>query len=316
MSNRNQYHAFCTQVPQLPLFVQPWYLDMVSFDGTWDAIVAEYKGKPAAAMPYFLKKKGPFQYISMPYFCKHLGPYFHPDYSTPKFQQKFCQQLIEQLPKTHAFTQEFHPSFTNWLAFYWKDYHQTTRYTYRLDLSQGLDAVWQGFSPTLRNEIKYAQKQAKLERQDDPATLFSLFEHRFKEKNVPQPISRTWFLEFDGLLASKKARAIFLIKNQRQEAIAGLYLTWDQQYAYLILSGFSKANNIKGANAWVTWESIKFAAEKGLNYDFEGSMLPGVEHFYRQFGGVQTPYFKIWKYHSKLFQVLESAKRHIPIPIL
>jgi hypothetical protein len=30
-------------------------------------------------------------------------------------------------------------------------------------------------------------------------------------------------------------------------------------------------------------------------FDFEGSMLKPVEHFFRGFGGGQTPYLQVWK---------------------
>jgi hypothetical protein len=34
-------------------------------------------------------------------------------------------------------------------------------------------------------------------------------------------------------------------------------------------------------------------AERSDVFNFEGSMLPGVERFFREFGAIQTPYFTI-----------------------
>jgi hypothetical protein len=44
------------------------------------------------------------------------------------------------------------------------------------------------------------------------------------------------------------------------------------------------------------WSAIKVAKSKGVKtFDFEGSMIPGVEKFFRGFGGELTTYFAIQK---------------------
>jgi len=47
-------------------------------------------------------------------------------------------------------------------------------------------------------------------------------------------------------------------------------------------------------------EGILWADKTGLKcFDFEGSMIPAVESFYRQFGGKLQPYHLIWKKSRK-----------------
>ena len=68
-----------------------------------------------------------------------------------------------------------------------------------------------------------------------------------------------------------------------------------KQTSYLILNGIDIDNNIRGANALMIHESIKLLKSEGVEiFDFEGSMLPGVEQFYRRFGGKLVPYMRIW----------------------
>jgi hypothetical protein len=50
-----------------------------------------------------------------------------------------------------------------------------------------------------------------------------------------------------------------------------------------------------GANTLLYWEPIRLASEVSRVFDFEGSMLKPVEHFFRGFGGTQTPYLQISK---------------------
>ena len=44
-------------------------------------------------------------------------------------------------------------------------------------------------------------------------------------------------------------------------------------------------------------------------FDFEGSMLEGVEGFFRSFGGVQTPYFRLSKGYIGLWGRLRRKWR-------
>jgi len=50
-----------------------------------------------------------------------------------------------------------------------------------------------------------------------------------------------------------------------------------------------------GAHSLILWEAIRYVADYAETFDFEGSMLPGVERFFREFGAIQTPYFTISK---------------------
>jgi len=52
------------------------------------------------------------------------------------------------------------------------------------------------------------------------------------------------------------------------------------------------------------WESIKYASQFVDKYDFEGSMLHGVERLYRSFGSKRTEYYELKKYKNKYFKVI------------
>ena len=66
MNNKKAYTRFCKQHPGLPVFAQPWYLDSTCLEGTWNVVLEQSDTEVIAAWPYFLKKKGPFKYITMP----------------------------------------------------------------------------------------------------------------------------------------------------------------------------------------------------------------------------------------------------------
>jgi len=68
----------------------------------------------------------------------------------------------------------------------------------------------------------------------------------------------------------------------------------------------------EGAGALVVWESIKHARKSGLPwFDLEGSMIKGVEKFFRGYGGEQEVYFTINRAPLMLEVLLKFFRREI-----
>jgi hypothetical protein len=58
------------------------------------------------------------------------------------------------------------------------------------------------------------------------------------------------------------------------------------------------------------WAAIKFAKDLGLrSFDFEGSISPDIEKYFRGFGGTLTPYYQINKAKLPLEFILKLYKR-------
>ena len=309
---QDHYRQFCREVPDLPVFAQPWYLDAVCEGGTWGAAVAQHGEQPAAALPYFLKRKGPFRYITMPHFCKHLGPYLHPDFRELKFEHKFYEQLIGLLPAVLAFKQEFHPSATNWLPFCWQGYRQTTRYTYQLGLAEGLNAVYGGFNRNVRRNLKKAEKALRIRTDRAAEDFFNVNRLSFERQGTAPPYSRELFLRHDDALARHQSRQIFCAEDAGGRIHSAAYLIWDGRASYYHLSGDDPELRASGAGLLLVWEAIRYTHEvlRLPVFDFEGSMMPNVEAIRRQFGGRQVPYSRVWKYHSKVIRMLDGLVRN------
>ena len=71
------------------------------------------------------------------------------------------------------------------------------------------------------------------------------------------------------------------------------FIVWQNSSAYYIAGGGDPVFRSSGAHSLVLWEAIRQVSRYTGKFDFEGSMLPGVERFFRGFGAVQTPYFMI-----------------------
>ena len=126
MTNKEKYKQLCEKNTDIPLFSQAWWLDAVCVDGEWDVALFEKGGKTLGSLPYYLKRKGPFTIITMPPLTQTMGPWIkYPEnqkYAKKlSYEKEIMNNLIDQLPKTDYFCQNFHPSVTNWLPFIGED---------------------------------------------------------------------------------------------------------------------------------------------------------------------------------------------------
>ena len=311
MPVKAHYRDFCSGAPDVPVFAQPWYLDACTHGGEWNVVLAREAGRVVAALPYFYKQKGPFRYITMPPFVKWLGPYLLPEFRGQLLKEhELLQVLLAQLPDCAAFKQNFFPTVTNWLPFYWEKYHQTTFYTYRLHQLRDLEQVQAGLGTGIRRDIRRARQRVRVVHDLPLDEFYRVNLLSFTRQGLPAPYSAAQFQRLDAALATAGARQLFFAIDEQARVHSVAYLTWDATTAYFLLAGDDPALRASGAGVLLAWEAIRYASEV-LNldcFDFEGSMLPGVERMRVRFGAVQTPYFFVWKYNSRVFELLEKLK--------
>ena len=312
-SPKTIYRDICQAASQLPLFHQPWWLDAACGPGSWQVAVArnEETGAVEGVLPYCVRSRFGVRILSPPPLTPFLGPLLFPPeglnpYKQRTFEEAAVHRLLAQLPRTPVARLKLHYDVHNWLPYRQAGFQQTTRYSYRILEPGDPDRVWNNFHPKLRNKISHAARLCIVQPADDAGPVFRLFEQGFRRKGRAAPVSAEWFAGLDEALQQHGARAAFLCSGGQGQPLAGAYIAWDEQSAYLLLTGVDGQANIRGAAALAVWASIQFVAERGLIYDFEGSMLPGVERFFREFGGELCAYHYLVRYRSWLWRVVDG----------
>lgn len=302
----DKYRTFASQAPDLPLFMQPWYLDAVCADGIWSAATVESEGKIVAAMPFFLKKKWGRNYIAMPVLCKFMGPYLLPEFRNPDDEIRLYDALTRQLPShLAAFEQDMHYGVTNWLPFYWKEFRQTTRYSYIIDLRQSEDKIWENISRNYRRKIRKAANTLRIAEDLPTQELKRLVDLSFSRQGLKPPFSTSFLEQYVRILSGNNACKVFFAVDAENRVHSAALLAWDQQSAYYIMSGDDPALRSSGSALLLKWTAILYA-QKTLNlgiFDFEGSMIRTIEVGRRDFGARQMPYFRIQKEWSPLWKI-------------
>ncbi len=94
---------------------------------------------------------------------------------------------------------------------------------------------------------------------------------------------------------AEKGHAFFALAHEKNGDIScGIGIFFDDTRAHFLISGQDREKASSGAVNLALYESIIYAASKGVSeFDFEGSFLGGVDRFFREFGGNPRPFYEI-----------------------
>lgn len=316
MTDKENYREFCKIETNIPIFSKDWWLDSVCGKDNWDVALVKKEGTIIASMPYYEFKKGIFNVISMPKLTQTMGPYIkypqNQKYGKKlSFEKKVMFELIEKLPKNDYFCQNFHYSITNWLPFYWKEYKQTTRYTYVIEDLNNLNQVYANFHKSNRKLINKASKNLQVYTDNNIELFYKINQMSFKRQNTIIPYSLEYVKRIDQYCKEFDARTILFAKDKQNNIHGVMYIIYDNLSLYCLMGGGDPKFRSSGAKNLINVEAMKLASQKKIKFDFEGSMMENVENFYRQFSAVQKPYFQITKTNSKLLKIRNFFREFI-----
>lgn len=306
------YRKFSKTEPSLPIFFRDWWLDAVAGPNNWNAAVVMKDSQVTAAMPYVSRRQYGMKVISQPPLTPMLGPWLRPGKGKPSTkltnEKTLMLALIDQLPDFDHFIQNWHHERTNWLPFSWKNFCQTTRYTYLLEDIRDMNKVWNGFQHSTRGECRKAANRFKLQLRDDLSldAFLELNRMTFAKQGLPVPYSDAFVRRIDAACVERGCRKFWIAVDPEGRHHAGFYMVWDETSAYGLMNGANPDLRSSGGISLCFWEGIKYAATVTQKFNFSGSMLQPVERFFRGFGGRQVPYFRITKTPSRLLRMQQS----------
>ncbi|MDR2533577.1 MAG: GNAT family N-acetyltransferase [Tannerellaceae bacterium] len=296
-STKEAYRILCDSNPTVPLFSQYWWLDKACGAGRWDVFILFGKGYIRAAFPFYRPASG---IISMPAFTQTMGPWFAGETEDTKYSTKIakrqaaCKEFIDLLNPYSSFLQNFHHSITDWLPFYWANFNQTTRYTYILNDISNPDKILAAMSANIRRNIDKARGKHRIQvrRGIPPAELTRMVALSFERQGL-KPKHLHLLPNLISEARSRNKGDIWGAYDNRNQLHAAAFVAWHGPTAYYIAGGSDPELRGSGAHSLTLWQAILDVRDFAQEFDFEGSMLSGVERFFREFGAEQRPYFTI-----------------------
>jgi hypothetical protein len=314
-SSKSEYRKLCEIESSIPLFSRDWWLDAVCEDGDWGAVIARNGNTVNGALPYYVRKRRRMVLLTHPPLTQTLGPWIRDieskDCTRLARQKKTMLELIDGLPAFDHFSQNWHPSETNWLPFYWRGFSQTTRYTYVISDLRHVDQLWSGLRENIRREIKKARNRFGLQvvADVDVSEFLELNRQTYRHQGLDLPYSEEVVHKIDEACGSRSCRKILTAIDDHGVKHAAAYVVWDAQRAYYLMGGATADSRGSGAGSLCLWAAIEHAREVTRAFDFEGSMLENIERYFRAFGATQTPYFTVSKTPSLQIRVRHALSK-------
>ena len=208
--NKKEYRIFCKRNPEIPVFLQDWWLDIVCTKGKWDVCLAKNKNHEIiGVLPFYKRKYFGIQVIQMPALTPYCGVWMHYPKQLKKivtklsFEKKVMHKLIDQLPNSAYYAQRHPVQLTNWLPFYWKKFKQTTLYTYRIEYPFKLEETFSNMKYNTRYLIEGAQKKLNIIENNDIELFFKINQLTFSRQKKTAPYSLNFLKKLDNALLEK-----------------------------------------------------------------------------------------------------------------
>jgi hypothetical protein len=195
----------------------------------------------------------------------------------------------------------------------WAGYDPDTLYTYRINLSEGPDAIWKRFDRKLRVDINRAIREGVSVSEgdeDDLDYILTSLTRRYKEQGIENPSDYSTYIYSLCHDAVPDNFRIFIAKY-RNERVGGMIAPHSDRVLY-VWTGIPKSV-LKGIspNDLVQWEAIKWACSQGMSW-YE-IMDAGANERLRFFKAKYNPELRIWysnaKYSSEFYRFGEKCGR-------
>lgn len=208
------WDKFVDDSPQGDVFCYSWWLKVVTKDDF--KILAVWENSQIVAgiiLPFYGTGR-----INEPYLTRTVGVlYKKADNESPRKrlskERKWLNALLDRVDINNVVQMCMHHNFKDWLAFRWRGYKQTTRYTYILDYRQStLKDMWANISRRQVRGIKTAlRNKLTVEEGDDIASVYAFSCLSFDRQNLRFPYSLNDLQRLDNAVKKRGERTIFQV---------------------------------------------------------------------------------------------------------
>lgn len=314
--NKEKYKKFCEE-NYVPIYSKPWWMDAVCGADNWDVWLYENSGKIQAAMPYYKQIRGNYYYITKAPLTQNNGLIIsYPDNQKLDRRQSFEEKIIDEAVKyikelgVDVYEQQYMYTFKNFLPFFWNGFTMIPRVTYVIEDTSDMERVEKGFSSNYRKKIKKGRKNTVSFSEINPEVFYKEHEKIFLRQGLNCPFSYDFWMKLQKECIERGAGEMIAAKDEKGTVLSLIFVVRDEKSMYLLLGGEIPEHSSLQTYTALVHHSIQLASQRGLKFDFEGSVIKRINHAMREYGGTPKRYFRIRKvFNSEI--IMEEAKQQI-----
>jgi len=258
------------------IYAYVFYLDCMA--DHWDALICnDYE----AIMPLTWRKKYGVTYLYQPFFTQQSG-IFSQQPVTASIVAAFLSES-----KTYFRFAEIHLNFGN------SEFEGTRLNNFILSLTRPYEEICLSYKKDLKKNL-LRSKKFKLIYHATPDYNSAISKFRMAYSKRLKNNKQSDYNRLKKLCMTAHEKQLLLIRevrNNENEILATALCLNDGKRIYQILSVTSQKGKKYEANHFLIDHLIREFQRTDLLLDFEGSDIPGIAHFYKNFGSVNQPYF-------------------------
>lgn len=291
------------------VFEQPWWLDIVA-PGKWGEVTIKEHNQVIARLPYVFDNGK----ISMPVYTQTLGIWMDSKFNEFQKgndhlaeQKKIIHQLLSLLPKSKSFNFVFDSVVEYILPFRWEGFSIDPTFSYRItELDK--DSIDNKLGKGVKRDLNRGMKTFSIDGNNNSIDEFiALQNETYSRQNRKNPINNDLTASIISKAINAQHGKLLFARDEKGNAHAGSFLLYDEKVCYHLLSGQNTKYGNLGAMPFLLYNEILFASNNSKIFDFEGSMVEGIEQVYRRYGGKQVINWHVSKQSvlSDLFAVMK-----------
>ena len=289
------YSELIQKLPELKginlCYITDW--SVIDTDYKYFSIKEKTSDKLLGAFCLFYSKRKGMLHLSNPPFFQNCGLWVSDKGKNLYYKNSHKKKVLKALAEFLATYKWVNISFPSECAdmqpFYWEDFKCKVRYTYKLNTAEFKEL--KNASKGLKSSIKALNSKAvSMHKALDRQSITLLENSSLKGRRKVE------FDYFKKLLEVLKTLDNFFTVKAQVDQVAGVScgVRVGDTLVYLF-GGAEKTEGLSLGTASL-YELISIQIENNLqNIDFEGSMIQGVERYFRSFGAQLTPYYNISK---------------------
>ncbi len=256
------------------MYAQTTYLDCMAEN--WHAL-ADRDYKVICALPW--KRKFGISYIYPPPYVQQLG--LIGDHPT----SLQTEQVLAMMKKMFRYG-EYYFNFGNTGI-------GESRTNFILRLNQDHSALQATYPADLRYDLKKAasNKLSYQRSQDHTEAVGLYYESLSQKKNTGSGLLAKLLTLFN--IYTAKGQVLVREVRRQSSMLSAVVCIRDEKRIYLLVSATTTEGRKLKANHYLMDQLLKEFSGSGLVFDFVGSDLEGVAHFYRNFTSKVEPYFHV-----------------------
>lgn len=285
MSIESDYRALLKKFKLTDLFASYEWMSLTSHTGGWS-----YFADELSFICYDSYKKGPFRIISTPH-------------HTPYSPVERLERVVNHLDDSTAAVKKLHLPYS--IESNSRSYPLDMRITYAIDLAKGLDILWSNLASNKRQAIKKHSKNYEI-KDCTPVEFYNFHNSIHKEQQLKIQWDYSNFLKLSEHLRSLDS--LLLKKVMVNDEIASaIYVVKNNNIAYYIFGATRPFYKKQESNSALLWSAIEHFHKIGCDeFNFKGSMIPGIAKYFSLMGGDRHEYYSYNK-ESKIVSLLRKV---------